>query len=98
MAGNIEQLVDELERSYGEAQERMSDPSVYNDHREAAEAGRRLKELEGPYKLAQEWRQARAHLDEARPQPHPKELVPESEGRRAAGRGGRTALRPPRRP
>src|ERR671931_57651 len=36
MAGNIEQLVDELERSYQEAQERMSDPAVYNDHGEAA--------------------------------------------------------------
>ena len=55
MAG-IRQLVDELERSYRETQERMSDPAVYNDHREAAEVGRRLKELEGPYKLAQEWR------------------------------------------
>ena len=56
MAGNIEQLVDELERSYREAQERMSDPAVYNDHREAAEVGRRLKELEEPYKLAEQWR------------------------------------------
>ena len=53
MAG-IEDLVDDLERSYREAQERLSDPSVYNDHREAAEVGRRLKELEGPYRLAQE--------------------------------------------
>ena len=44
----------------------MSDPAVYNDHREAAEAGRRLKELEGPYKLAQEWRQAQADLADAR--------------------------------
>ena len=35
----------------------MTDPAVYNDHREAAEVGRRLKELEGPYKLAQEWRE-----------------------------------------
>ena len=42
MAG-IEQLVDELERSYTDAQERMSDPAVYNDHRQAADAGRRLK-------------------------------------------------------
>jgi protein subunit release factor A len=57
VAGNIAQLVDELERSYQEAQERMSDPAVYNDHREAAAAGRRLKELEAPHKLAQEWRQ-----------------------------------------
>ena len=53
MAGNIEQLVDELERSYQEAQERMSDPAVYNDHREAAAAGRRLKELEAPHRVAQ---------------------------------------------
>ena len=58
MAG-FEDLVDELERSYRETQERMSDPSVYNDHREAAEVGRRLKELEGPHKLAQEWRSTR---------------------------------------
>ena len=42
MAG-IEGLVAELERSYTEAQERMSDPAVFNDHREAADVGRRLK-------------------------------------------------------
>ena len=47
MAG-IDHLVEDLERSYREAQERLSDPAVYNDHREAAEVGRRLKELEGP--------------------------------------------------
>ena len=54
MAGNVDQLVEELERSYQEAQERMSDPAVYNDHREAATAGRRLKELEVPHRLARE--------------------------------------------
>ena len=53
----IQELVDEVERSYGETQERMSDPAVYNDHREAAEVGRRLKELEAAHKLAQEWRE-----------------------------------------
>ena len=52
----IENLVDDLERSYTEVQERMTDPSVYNDRREAAEVGRRLKELERAYQLAQEWR------------------------------------------
>ena len=52
----MDELVDEVERSYRETQERLSDPAVYNDHREAADVGRRLKELEGPYKLAQEWR------------------------------------------
>ena len=59
----IERLVDELDRSYAEAQERMSDPAVYNDHRQAADAGRRLKELETPKRLADEWRQAREDLE-----------------------------------
>jgi peptide chain release factor 1 len=62
----IERLVDELDRSYAEAQERLADPSVYNDHRQAADAGRRLKELEAPKRLADEWRQARDDLEAAR--------------------------------
>ena len=65
MAG-IEQLIDDLERSYDEVRDRMSDPGVYSDHKEAAEVGRRLKELEGAYKLAQAWRQARDDLEAAR--------------------------------
>jgi peptide chain release factor 1 len=65
MAG-IEELVDELERSYADVEERLADPAVYNDHREAAEVGRRRKELEGPHRLAVEWRQARADLVDAR--------------------------------
>ena len=51
MATDFDNLIDELERSYNEVQERMSDPSVYNDHREAAEVGRKLKSLEAPHKL-----------------------------------------------
>ena len=62
-----------------EARERMSDPAVYNDHREAAKAGRRLKELEGPYKLAQEWRQSQADLDDARSDPELASMAAESE-------------------
>jgi peptide chain release factor 1 len=81
MAGNIEQLVEDLERSYQEAQERMSDPAVYNDHKEAAGAGRRLKELEGPHRLTQEWRQVRDDLDAARGDGDLRELVPELEER-----------------
>ena len=65
-ATQLDALVDELDRSYADAQERMSDPAVYNDHREAADVGRRLKELEGPWKLAQAWKQAREDLDAAR--------------------------------
>jgi peptide chain release factor 1 len=74
-------LIEELERSYQEAQDRMSDPAVYNDHREAAEVGRRLKELEVPYKLAQEWRSARSDLEDARGDGDLRELVPELEER-----------------
>ena len=57
----------------------MSDPAVYNDHREAAEVGRRLKELEGPYKLAQQWKQARADLDAARNDPELAEMASDYE-------------------
>jgi peptide chain release factor 1 len=62
----FDELVGELERSYNETLQRQSDPAVYNDHREAAAVGRRLKELEGSYKLAQQWRQAKADLEAAR--------------------------------
>jgi len=81
MAGNIEQLVEELERSYQEAQARMSDPAVYNDHKEAAQAGRRLKELEGPNRLVQEWRLIREDLEAAREDGDLRELVPDLEQR-----------------
>jgi peptide chain release factor 1 len=77
----IDDLVEELERSYRETQERLSDPAVYNDHREAADVGRRLKELEGPHKLAEEWKGVRADLDEARADGDLRELVPELEER-----------------
>jgi peptide chain release factor 1 len=82
MAG-LDQLIGELERSYKEAQDRLSDPAVYNDHREAAEAGRRLKELEGPHRLAQEWRRTSSDLQEARSDGDLRELVPELEERLA---------------
>ncbi len=75
----LDSLVDELERSYVEAQERQSDPSVYGDHREAAAVGRRVKELEGPYRVAQAWKQARADLDAARGDPELREMVADFE-------------------
>jgi peptide chain release factor 1 len=80
----IQELVEDVERSYRETQERLSDPAVYNDHREAADVGRRLKELEGPYKLAQEWRAVTGDLDDARKESELREMVPELEERLAA--------------
>ena len=76
---SIEQLLDELERNYRETHDRLADPAVYNDHREAAEVGRRLKELEAPYKLAEQWRAAVADLAAARSDPELAEMAPEYE-------------------
>src|SRR5215475_801155 len=87
MAADFEQLVAELERSYEETQTRMSDPSVYNDRREAADVGRRLKELERPYKLAQEWKAASDDLAAARDDVDLRELVPELEERAGSLQG-----------
>ena len=78
MAG-IDQLVEELDRSYHETHERLNDPGVYADHREAAAVGRKLKELEGPHRLAHEWMQARQDLDAARNDGELVALVPEYE-------------------
>src|SRR5512133_3372522 len=71
----LDELIAELERSYTETRDRMSDPAVYNDHREAADVGRRLKQLEAPYGLSQQWRQARADLDAARNDPELAEMA-----------------------
>ena len=74
----IDRLVDELDRSYAEAQERMSDPAVYNDHRQAAEAGA----PEGARDAEEARRrvaQAREDLDAARDDPELAEMAPEFE-------------------
>jgi peptide chain release factor 1 len=79
----IDDLVAELERSYVEAQERMSDPEIFSDRHAAAAAGRRLKELEAPYRLAQAWKDARDDVDTARADADLRELLPEAEERLA---------------
>jgi peptide chain release factor 1 len=71
----LDDLITELERSYAETQERMSDPAVYNDHREAADVGRRQKQHAAPHRLALQWRQASADLDAARNDPELAEMA-----------------------
>jgi peptide chain release factor 1 len=83
MSESVERLIEELERSYGEAQERMSDPAVFSDRQSAAEAGRRLKELEGAHKLAQDWTATNDDLEAARGDSELRDLVPELEERLA---------------
>ena len=75
----LDQLIAELERTHDELQRRMADPAVYSDHREAAELGRRLKELEPAVKAAREWRVARTDLDEAKDDPELASLAGELE-------------------
>jgi peptide chain release factor 1 len=83
MATDFDNLVSDLERSYEELQARLSDPAVYNDHREAADVGRKLKELEQPYKLARQWKAAQEDLAASRGDVELRELVPELEERTA---------------
>jgi peptide chain release factor 1 len=83
MADAVEGLIEELERSYSEAQERMSDPAVFSDRQAAAEAGRRLKELEAAHKLAEEWTATRDDLAAAHADSELLDLVPELEERLA---------------
>ena len=75
----LDQLADDLERSHAELQDRLADPAVYADHREAAELGRRLKELEPAVRAAREWRQATADLADARQDPELAALAGELE-------------------
>src|SRR4051812_5698740 len=75
----LEPLVEELERSYRETQEEYADPGLYNDHRKAEEVGRRLKKLEAPHRLAQEWRQARDDLAAAKADPELSSFVSDYE-------------------
>jgi peptide chain release factor 1 len=76
----LEALADELERSHADLQERMADPAVYSDRREAADLGRRLKELEPALRVAREWRQASADLADAKSDPELSSFAAELEG------------------
>ena len=75
----LDKLIDELERTHDELQRKMADPAVYSDHREAAELGRRLKQLEPAVRAAREWRSARTDLDEAKADPELAALAAELE-------------------
>jgi peptide chain release factor 1 len=55
----IEQLVEQIEARYGEAERQMSDPEVIGDRRRLADAGRLFRQLAPAARLAEEWRRAR---------------------------------------
>ncbi|MGZ4267778.1 MAG: peptide chain release factor 1 [Solirubrobacteraceae bacterium] len=54
----IESLVDQIEARFAELGRQMTDPEVIGDRRRYAEVGREYRRLEGPAKLAEEWRRA----------------------------------------
>src|SRR5918994_6038690 len=54
----IEQLVEQIEARFADAQREMSDPEIHGDRRRAAAAGRNFRQLEAAAKLAEEWRRA----------------------------------------
>ena len=63
----------------------MADPAVYSDHREAADLGRRLKELEPAVKAARDWR--------ARAPTSPRRRTTRARVARRRARGGGRAAR-----
>jgi peptide chain release factor 1 len=54
----IEQLVEQIEARFADAQREMSDPDMFNDRNRAAAAGRNFRTLEPAAKLAEAWRRA----------------------------------------
>jgi peptide chain release factor 1 len=62
----IEQLVEQIEARFADAQREMSDPDVFGDRNRAAAAGRAFRQLETASKLAEQWRSAVADETEAR--------------------------------
>ena len=54
----IEQLVEQIEARFADAQREMSDPEVFGDRQRAAAAGRNFRQLEAAAKLAEQWRRA----------------------------------------
>jgi peptide chain release factor 1 len=78
----IEQLVEQIEARYGEAERQMSDPEVIGDRHRLADAGRLFRQLEPAAKLAEEWRRARDDaagarelLDEGEDDPEVREML-----------------------
>ena len=62
----IEQLVEQIEARFGDAERDMSDPEVIADRERYAAAGRSYHQLEPAAKLAVEWRRTKSDLDGAR--------------------------------
>ena len=61
----IEQLVEQIEARFADAERAMSDPEVISDRERYATAGRAYRQLETAARLAEEWRLAKSNVDGA---------------------------------
>jgi peptide chain release factor 1 len=61
----IEQLVEQIEARFAEAEREMSDPDVIGDRERYAAVGRTYRQLEDAAKLAVEWRHTKSDLEGA---------------------------------
>jgi peptide chain release factor 1 len=61
----IEQLVEQIEVRFAEAERQMSDPDVIGDRERYAEVGRTYRQLEPAAKLAVQWRHAKSDMEGA---------------------------------
>ncbi len=61
----MERLVEQIERSFAEAERELADPEVLADHRRLADAGRRHRRLQEAHGLARDWRDATATIADA---------------------------------
>jgi peptide chain release factor 1 len=61
----IEQLVEQIEARFADAEQQMSDPDVIADRERYAAAGRAYRQLEPAAKLAAEWRHAKSDVEGA---------------------------------
>jgi peptide chain release factor 1 len=61
----IEQLVDQIEARFADAERAMSDPEVIGDRERYATAGRAYRQLEPAARLAEEWRLAKSDIEGA---------------------------------
>ena len=61
----IEQLVEQIEARFADAEREMSDPEVISDRNRYADAGRRYRQLAPAARLAEEWRLAQSDAEGA---------------------------------
>ena len=69
MTAQIDSLVDELERSYAEAQERMNDPALYSDRNAAAGRRKAPEGARGPAQAGAGMARGRDDAEAARADP-----------------------------